>query len=421
MVAIINLGSAIRRAYLYNDNKRKEGIAECISVRNFFGPTEQLNHETALKTLLRLAETRPDVKVNSVHISLNFSPDERIDDGKMNQIAVEYMEQIGFGDQPYLVYRHHDSGHPHCHIVTTNITISCERIPLHKIGKLRSEPARKALELKYGLVKAEDQRKQIFALSPVDAQKVQYGKLQTKRAIGNVLVNVLKRYRYTSLPELNAVLNLYNVHAERGETDSKTYKNGGLIYRVLDANGEPVGVPIKASLFHDRPTLAFLEQQFLKNDVARQEHKSGIMGLIDFTLKSKQPKTIEAFSEALKRSGIRMISRVNKDGFIYGITYVDFRSKSVFNGSALDKNYSAKAIQERIGLHQRVGIQRTKPEIVSPHPTAQAADPNQGAEYRFQSPEPSGNSLLEQLMQHEYASQQVPYQWRKMRKKKKKR
>ncbi|WP_370583478.1 relaxase/mobilization nuclease domain-containing protein [Pedobacter sp. ASV12] len=55
------------------------------------------------------------------HISLNFEASEKIDNTKMQQIAIAYMELIGFGDQPYLVYRHNDIAHQHTHIATTSI------------------------------------------------------------------------------------------------------------------------------------------------------------------------------------------------------------------------------------------------------------------------------------------------------------
>jgi hypothetical protein len=42
--------------------------------------------------------------------------------------------------------------------------------------------------------------------------------------------------------------------------------------------------------------------------------------------------------------------RQNKDGIIYGITYIDHQTKSVFNGSDLGKSYSAKMILERTGV-----------------------------------------------------------------------
>ena len=60
------------------------------------------------------------------------------------------------------------------------------------------------------------------------------------------------------MPELNAVLQQYNVIADRGSENSRVYQNHGLIYRILDENGNKVGVPIKASDFYNKPTLKYL-------------------------------------------------------------------------------------------------------------------------------------------------------------------
>ena len=90
--------------------------------------------------------------------------------------------------------------------------------------------------------------------------------METKRAIQNVLDDVINQYKYSSLAELNAVLKQYNVMADRGTEDSIIYQKKGLYYRALDDNGNKIGVPIKASLFHQKPTLSFLEQKFELNE-----------------------------------------------------------------------------------------------------------------------------------------------------------
>lgn len=56
------------------------------------------------------------------------------------------MERIGFGEQPYLVYKHNDAAHTHVHIATINIKPDGKRIDTHGIGWKLSEPARIALE-----------------------------------------------------------------------------------------------------------------------------------------------------------------------------------------------------------------------------------------------------------------------------------
>jgi hypothetical protein len=94
-------------------------------------------------------------KSNTLHISLNFDPSEKLAEGKLTQIARAYMEKIGFGSQPYLVYQHHDAGHPHIHILTTSIQPDGKRIDTYNIGRNQSENARKELEKSFGLIPAQ--------------------------------------------------------------------------------------------------------------------------------------------------------------------------------------------------------------------------------------------------------------------------
>lgn len=143
------------------------------------------------------------------------------------------MDKIGFGNQPYLIYQHHDAGHPHLHITTTNVMENGKRIAMHNIGKDISEPARKEIEEVFNLVKAENQKKKEYKPEAVSA-RVQYGKTETKKAIDNVLNFVVNNYKYTSLPELNAVLKLYNIEADKGTGNSRVAKHNGLLYHALD-------------------------------------------------------------------------------------------------------------------------------------------------------------------------------------------
>ena len=128
---------------------------------------------------------------------------------------------------------------------------------------------------------------------------------------------------------------------------SRVHKNHGLLYRILDEKGNTIGVPIKASLFHNKPTLKYIEERFNSNEDARQTHKGRVKNAIDLALLREQKKSVEAMAKMLEKEGIKTVIRQNRDGIIYGLTYVDHRTKCVFNGSDLGKQYSAKGIQER--------------------------------------------------------------------------
>ena len=60
-----------------------------------------------------------------------------------------------------------------------------------------------------------------------------------------MLDTVINTYKYTSLAELNAVLKQYNVIADRGNEGSRVFENNGLVYRIVDQQGNKVGVPLR--------------------------------------------------------------------------------------------------------------------------------------------------------------------------------
>lgn len=423
MVAVINTGHSIRNIFFYNEQKVEEGVADCIMAGNYPLELDQMNQHHRLNRLVRQAELNENVKRNSVHISLNFSPIEQFSKEQLHEMATEYMERIGFGDQPYLVYQHNDSGHPHIHIVSIKVRSDGSRIDTQNIGRNKSETARKEMEIKYGLVKAEDM-KQEFSIKPANTQKVYYGRTDSRRAIANVLTQVLDSYKYTSLPELNAILKQYNIIADRGSEESMMYKKNGLHYRILDAQGNKIGTPIKASSFYNKPTLSNLKERFAKNVPAKKGLVGRVRNTIDLALLRNGSGSLQELENALKGNGIDLMFRQNTEGRIYGITYIDHKNKAAFNGSDLGKAYSAKAILDRFAVpedRQNIlpiagnRVEADKPE----HKNAAQDLPLPGSIEDTVSP--SSESLLDILLQAEQVSGYVPYELSGKKKRKKKR
>lgn len=351
MVARISVPKRIRAALLYNENKVEKGVAELIHAEGFAKRPEKMSFEEKLESFTDIIN-RNTSKTNSLHISLNFDAGDELDKEKLKQIADNYMDLIGFGEQPYLVYQHHDAGHRHVHIVTTNIKRDGTRINTYNIAKNKSEKARKEIEERFCLVKAEGKKqKSLHELKSAYNKAIAYGKTETRNAIRIVLLNVLNDYNYTSLSELNAVLQLYNVRADRGGASSNTYKHRGLIYHILDERGKPIGVPIKASLMPEYPGLHFLEKRFGKNLLNRTTQKRSLKNAVDRYFLSRTEPTLDGLMQSLQGQGIDVVTRKNETGLVYGITYVDHNTKTVFNGSDLGKAYSANGIRERCEMN----------------------------------------------------------------------
>jgi glucokinase len=141
--------------------------------------------------------------------------------------------------------------------------------------------------------------------------------------------------------------------ADRRKEDTKMYEKRGLVYTALDDKGNKIGTPIKASDFYSKPTLKYLEQKFVQNEPLKQMHQQKLKTSIEWVL-VKEKKTMTEFTQALAREGINVVLRQSAQGNIYGITYVDFRTKCVFNGSDLGKEFSAKGIVEQLRPKQNL-------------------------------------------------------------------
>lgn len=349
MVAIIKTSYSIANILTYNEKKVTLDLAVCIGAGNYPMAVGQMNYAIKLHRFAKRIELNENAKRNAVHISLNFSPTETLCKEKLMAIATVYMQQIGFGEQPYLVYEHYDAGHPHVHITTINIQRDGSRIDLHHLANKKSEPARKQIEEHFGLVRAQDQKnKEGRVLQSKLTGRIHYGRVETKKAITDILDTVLNQYKYANLTELNAILNLYNITSDKGGENSKMFASKGLLYRILDLEAKPIGVPIKASSLTSKPTLQFLETKFRLNAIKNTADQTRIKKIIDQFLLKPQAASINDLFGLLQQEGITTVLKKNAQDGRHTLLYVDHKTKTVFNAASLGKSYSFAAIEQRL-------------------------------------------------------------------------
>lgn len=417
MVTIIKSGTSISKAFHYNEDKVKKGEAELQLVQNYPVNGSVLTPDLRLGYLQKVAGLNSRTSVNLVHISVNFAPGEEIEKEKLWQISVAYMKGIGFGYQPYLVYRHTDAGHPHLHIVTTNIELDGRRISLYRLGKFKSEPTRKSLEKQFGLVPA-GKRQVVFEAKPI--ARLEYGKTETKRGMEHVLENILKNYRFTSLQELNVLLKEYRIVADRGTESSRIYKNRGLVYQVLDAEGNRIGKPVKASSFCFKATLNAIESRFEPNELLRKTHLKSIRSAIDLALLKMPENSLDKMLERLEKQGIVSVIRKNREGLLSGISFIDYRTRCVFEGSSIGKEYGVKALVDRIQKQGKAKIgsgSLAKSSAMTQGKDATYRWTMQGSATGSDGSDNTCRALLETISTPEVNYDQVLYERRKKKKK----
>lgn len=260
----------------------------------------------------------------------------------MTVLAQKFMEKFGYGNQPYIVWLHEDIDRKHMHIVSVRINEKGEKID-HNREAIRAQNICRDMEVKYGLhpTLGEHSERELLSL-----QKVDYPKGDVKAQVKHTARTLLECYNCHSLAEYNTLLNLYNVtvYEVRGSVDGKEYH--GIMYGALDDDGQQAGTPFKSSKFGKVFGHEALQKKFgtsvekVKRDsLAERTCREIIKAMQDIGTK-------EDFAHRLKEADIEVIYRINSDGCLYGITFIDHAGRTVFNGSRLGKPFTANVFNE---------------------------------------------------------------------------
>jgi hypothetical protein len=394
MLAIVKSSANMRETLLYNTLKVEQKQALFLDAHNFIQEKDELTIIAELETFRRLTQLNERTKKHAIHITLNFAPSDQIEERTFVRLADEFMRGIDFRDQPWLLYQHIDAGHPHLHIVSTNIRPDGTRISNDLRSPYHLKQLCYRLEEKHHLTPAIPMP-DLFAVQEKQTQKQKielpgkaiYGQAPTKKQIQSVLRSVNDNFSYTSFEAYNAILSLYNVRADRGREDSEMYRSRGLYYRLIDAEGRKVGAPIKASDFDAPVTLRKLELKFKlcqeqqKLSLENRIHVGEYMTVyIDYALALAQQNkySLRLFKHELAKERIAIVipalrqrpvrkrslprtfddatptpSEMKMDDG-HGIFYVDLRSMNVVRDTDLGPRYTAASILERTGVEREL-------------------------------------------------------------------
>ena len=327
-----NLGGALG----YNFKKVEKGEASILLAAELYQSKEgRYTMEDVLADMEALIPKNCRTKKMVFHCSLNPHPDEKLSDERLTQIAKEYMEALGYGNQPYIVFKHNDIAREHIHIVSLRIDGEGKKIN-DKFEKRRSKQITDALERKYSLIPSS----KVTDREMKEVSKIDTTKGNIKEQVAETLLSVLKHYEFCSLGELNAILSVYNLAVEEIKTEFRGKKYDGLVYVPTNDKGGKISTPIHASDIGRGVGYTAVQNRMQKSKQAIKPLISIIRYRVLQTMRTS-PKTEEELRQRLEEQGLRVVIRKNESGRIYGITFIDDKEGIALNGSRLGKGYAA--------------------------------------------------------------------------------
>lgn len=336
MIAKISATENLGGALGYNFKKVEKGEASILLAAELYQSNDgNYTMEDVLADMQALIPKKCRTKKTVFHCSLNPHPDEKLSDEQLVQIAKEYMEALGYGKQPYIVFKHNDIAREHIHIVSFRVDSKGRKIN-DKFEKRRSKKITDALEKRFGLIPSSKVSEKAVTETP----KVDIGKGNIKEQVASALRMVLKHYRFCSLGELNTILSKYNLVVEEVKTEFRGKKFDGLVYVPTDDKGNKAGTPIHASDIGRGVGYTAIQNRIQKSKQTIKPLVPTIRGKVLQTMRTS-PQTEEELRQRLEEQGLRVVIRKNDNGRIYGITFIDDKEGIALNGSRLGKGYAA--------------------------------------------------------------------------------
>jgi hypothetical protein len=343
MIAKISRGSNLYGALAYNQLKVEKEMGQILFQSKII---ETVSGHYSVAQLAQSFEpyliANRNTEKTVLHISINPDPKDKVNDECFREMAEEYMKEMGYGQQPFVVFKHTDIDRTHIHIVSICVDEEGKKIS-DKFEKRRSMNICREIERKYGLIPAMDKERQqndrIF-------QPVQYQKGDVKSQIASIVRYLPKHYKFQTLGEYNALLSLFNITTEKVEGERQGKMRQGLLYIPLNEGGERAGHPLKASLFGKSAGLVALDLHLAKcrEDLKDKGSKATLKAAI--TIATKSTDNEKDFKRQLAQQGINTVIRANDAGRIYGITFIDHNSRTVWNGSRLGAAFAANTFND---------------------------------------------------------------------------
>lgn len=374
MVAKINVGSSLYGALAYNGEKVNEGEGKLLASNKIFdNGTGGIDIARAMADFQRYLPERMRTEKHVMHISLNPHPDDKLTDTELADIAREYMEKIGYGEQPFVVFKHEDINREHLHIVSIRVGKDGKRLNNDYIHR-RSKRATDALEKQYNLHPSGSRRQR---LEQGALHKVNASEGNVKRQVGNVLKYLSGNYRFQSLGEYRALLSLYNITVEeaRGEVSGTEYR--GLVYSAMDEKGNKVGNPLKASRFGKHAGYDAFDKRCAtsKTEIENKDLGKYTKGKVFAAM--HQARSRKELVAVLKAKGVDVVFRETDTGRIYGVTFIDHNTGCVLNGSRMGKELSANALEQWISMRKAQAADNPSSEPQSYAPQQQTPHEHQ--------------------------------------------
>jgi len=324
----------------YNEDKVMSGDAEVVDVENIDG-----NDMATIYDTFNEYETNPviaeQVKKKSFHMTIGPGPTDNLTDEECVELVKEVMEEMGYGGQPYVIYKHHDIERTHYHIVAPRVNKEGKAIASNNEGR-RLNAILKQLAGKYGYTVGADMKAYENTELPALTTKEFDPKAANVKLSLKALFEDALQYEFHSLYQFQCIMSAMNV-----KVSIRRRKDGGnsVVLQGLNDNGS------KASRLYSLERNGIrggemYERRLAENNemgVLQMDRKVAIRAISDYV--AENTGSAQEYCSALEEAGIRhVVGRDAGSGAIKRVTLVEKNTHTLIdtalNGGLFLKSFT---------------------------------------------------------------------------------
>ena len=313
IVKILGSASSNFHGVQYNDKKVEKGTGELMLMKNFPSFINENSSQEEVKNYLKSISKNEKVKKPQFHavISTKFQQHSK---EELAKVAEDFMQEMGYGNQPFLVVFHNDTENNHVHIVSTRVNKSTGKKLNDSYEKLK---AQKAL---------------------IDIKERIYGKNNQE-----TIINLLN-YKISSLKQLEILLerNGFKVVKNKNDENALDILKNGVREKTINGNqlnfstikNDNRAKQIKAILnkykeVYSNKVFKVEDRRYLEKMLPEEKQKENWKPKIEFE-SELQKKLREVF-------GIDVVFHHKDELRPFGYTLIDHKSETIYKGSDILK------------------------------------------------------------------------------------
>ena len=313
VVKILGSASSSFHGVQYNDKKVEKGTGELMMMKNFPSFINENSNQQEVRDYFKSISKSEKIKKPQFHAVISTKFQEHSKE-ELTKVAEDFMQEMGFGNQPFIVVFHNDTDNNHVHLVSTRVDKNTGKKINDSYEKLKAQQSlSKTLEKLYGIKSGEE-------------------------------LDKLLNYKISSIHQLETLLerNGFKLIKNKQDENALDILKNGVKQKTIDGNQLVFNNNKNDNRSKQIKAIVGKYKEIYSNKVFKVEDRRRQQSMLPEEKHKDNWKPRTEFESELQKKlkdvfGVDMVIHHKEDKNPFGYTVIDHKTGNVYKGSEILK------------------------------------------------------------------------------------